>query len=315
MAPAARSPSTRAGLPPSARATSTRFPRTRPPISRTRASAPTPVRGTITSPGSSRAVAAPAAANGTPGAPCSASRRRAAFGDATTIRSACRSRKTEAMRAVSGPSSNAMHGMRSGTAPRSRNRSSSSGASSAARVTRTRAAEDAPELEDLLRERGAVPLRMPCIAFEDGPDTARIASVLRERQADLIVVASPNAARRLLALHGAPGVPFAAAGAATARELPGDVIVPRTGVGADALVREIGGRVRGKRVLVARAEGGNPALVEGLRAAGAIVEACTLYRTVTAKKADPEALRALREGQGDAIAVASGSAARGVAAP
>ena len=62
-----------------------------------------------------------------------------------------------------------------------------------ARVLVTRAAEDAPELEDLLRERGAVPLRMPCIAFEDGPDTARIASVLRERQADLIVVASPNA--------------------------------------------------------------------------------------------------------------------------
>jgi len=183
-----------------------------------------------------------------------------------------------------------------------------------ARVLVTRAAEDAPELEDLLRERGAVPLRMPCIAFEDGPDTARIASVLRERQADLIVVASPNAARRLLALHGAQGVPFAAAGAATARELPGDVIVPRAGVGADALVREIGGRVRGKRVLVARGEGGNPALVEGLRAAGAIVEACTLYRTVTAKKADPEALRALREGQVDAIAFASGSAARGFAA-
>ena len=142
-----------------------------------------------------------------------------------------------------------------------------------ARVLVTRAAEDAAELEALLRERGAVPLRMPCIAFEDGPDVARIASVLRDRLADLVVVASPQAARRLLALDGANGVPLAAAGAATARELPGEVIVPRTGVGAEALVREISGRVRGRRVLIARAEGGNPALVDGLRAAGAIVEA------------------------------------------
>src|SRR2546426_1068524 len=183
-----------------------------------------------------------------------------------------------------------------------------------ARVLVTRAAEDAAELEALLRERGAVPLRMPCIAFEDGPDVARIASVLRDRQADLVVVASPQAARRLLALDGARGVPVAAAGAATARELPGEVIVPRSGVGAEALLREISGRVRGKRVLIARAEGGNPALVNGLRAAGALVEACTLYRTVTARQVDPEALRALREGRVDAIAFASGSAARGFAA-
>ena len=82
-----------------------------------------------------------------------------------------------------------------------------------ARVLVTRAAEDAAELEALLRERGAVPLRMPCIAFEDGPDVARIASVLRDRLADLVVVASPQAARRLLALDGANGVPLAAAGA------------------------------------------------------------------------------------------------------
>ena len=31
------------------------------------------------------------------------------------------------------------------------------------RVLVTRAAEDAPEFEDLLRGRGAVPVRMPCI--------------------------------------------------------------------------------------------------------------------------------------------------------
>ena len=181
------------------------------------------------------------------------------------------------------------------------------------RVLVTRAAEDAPELEALLRERGATPVRMPCIAFEDGPDTARIASAVKSGEVDLVAVASPHAARRLLALCGPLRVPLAAVGAATARELPGEVLVPREGTGAEALVRELRGRVQGLRVLIPRAEGGNPALVDGLREAGAEVEACTLYRTVTASQAAPAALLALREGAVDAISFASGSAARGFA--
>ncbi|HYS09228.1 MAG TPA: uroporphyrinogen-III synthase [Myxococcales bacterium] len=181
------------------------------------------------------------------------------------------------------------------------------------RVLVTRAAEDAPELEALLRERGATPVRMPCIAFEDGPDAARIAAAVRNGEADLVVVASPQAARRLLALCGPIRAPLAAVGAATARELPGEVLVPREGAGAEALLRELRGRVTGLRVLVPRAEGGNPALVDGLREAGARVEARTLYRTVTAPQAAPAALLALREGAVDAISFASGSAARGFA--
>jgi uroporphyrinogen-III synthase len=182
------------------------------------------------------------------------------------------------------------------------------------RVLVTRALEDAPELEALLRERGAQPVRMPCVAFEDGPDAARIAAMVRNREADLIVVSSPQAARRLLALCGRIVVPLAAVGAATAQELPGDVLVPRDGVGADALVNELRGRIGGLRVLVPRAEGGNPSLIEGLRDAGARVEALTLYRTVTAHRAEPAALLALRKGAVDAIAFASGSAARGFVA-
>jgi uroporphyrinogen-III synthase len=181
------------------------------------------------------------------------------------------------------------------------------------RVLVTRAVEDAPALEELLRERGADPLRMPCIAFEDGPDSSRIAERIRNRQADLIVVASPHAARRLVALCGRIEVPLAAVGAATARELPGQVAIPRQGTGADALVRELGDRVAGQRVLVPRAEGGNPALVDGLRAAGARVEALTLYRTVTARQVPPAPLQALRDGGVAAITFASGSAARGFA--
>ncbi len=84
------------------------------------------------------------------------------------------------------------------------------------------------------------------------------------------------------------------------------MIVPKEGAGAEALLRELSPLVKGKRVLVPRAEGGNPALVEGLRAAGAQVEALSLYRTVTPKSADLAVLRDL-----DAISFASGSAVRG----
>ncbi len=181
------------------------------------------------------------------------------------------------------------------------------------RVLVTRAAEDAPELEALLRERGATPMRMPCITFADGPDTARIAAAIRDGDADLVVVSSPHAARRLLALCGPLRLPLAAVGAATAHELQGEVQVPRQGTGGEALLRELRGRVQGLRVLVPRAEGGNPALVDGLRDAGARVEALTLYRTVTAPHAAPAALLALRQGAVDAISFASGSAARGFA--
>ncbi|HET7787220.1 MAG TPA: uroporphyrinogen-III synthase [Myxococcales bacterium] len=174
------------------------------------------------------------------------------------------------------------------------------------RVLVTRAAEDAPELEDLLRLRGAVPVRMPCIQFEDAPDAARVARILAASPPDLVVVSSPHAARRLLALCGRLDVPLAAVGTATARELPGEVLVPEAGTGASALLAALRDRVAGRRVLVPRAEGGNPALVDGLRAAGAHVEVLTLYRTVAAKSADLSLLQGL-----GAISFASGSAVRG----
>ena len=183
-----------------------------------------------------------------------------------------------------------------------------------ARVLVTRAAEDAPEMEAMLRERGALPVRMPCIAFEDGPDTGRIARVVEQGGADLIVLSSPQAVRRFRALCPRTSIPVATVGAATAREWPGQATAPSRGAGAEALLAELGASVARKRVLVARAEGGNPALVEGLRRAGALVEVCALYRTVTAPAADPGVLRQLRDGGIDAIAFASGSAARGFVA-
>lgn len=172
----------------------------------------------------------------------------------------------------------------------------------------TRAAEEAGELEALLRERAAVPVRFPCIAFEDGPDLAEIILSI-QRRPDWVVVSSPHAARRLLALIGQTPVSFAAVGAATAALLPGEVLAPKAGAGAEALLAELGPRVRGKRVLLPRAEQGTPALLDGLRRAGAQVEALTLYRTVTPRSADLAALDGA-----DALSFASGSAVRGFVA-
>ena len=188
------------------------------------------------------------------------------------------------------------------------------------RVLVTRAAEDAPELEDLLRARGAIPVRMPCIAFEDGPDVGRIVQTVRNAQSgrsdriDLIVVSSPHAARRLVELVGTPEIPFAAVGSATAALLPGKVIVPRTGVGAAALAAELAPLAKKKIIFFPRAEGADPGLAERLRAAGAVVDSPILYKTVTPPAADPAGLQALRDGQVDAISFASGSAVKGFAA-
>ncbi|HEX4383218.1 MAG TPA: uroporphyrinogen-III synthase [Myxococcales bacterium] len=178
------------------------------------------------------------------------------------------------------------------------------------RVLVTRAAEECAELEELLRARGAMPVRLPCIAFEDGPGVARVGQFVQN--ADLVVVSSPHGARRLLALCAdLYKTPLAAVGEATARVLGGQVVFPKSGAGAQALVSELGDSVRGKRVLLPRAQRSTPALAAGLRAAGAEVEELILYKTIVPPLAEPRALRALQDGLVDAITFASGSAVRG----
>jgi uroporphyrinogen-III synthase len=178
------------------------------------------------------------------------------------------------------------------------------------RVLVTRALEDCAELEEMLRARGAEPLRLPCIAFEDAADAAEVARLVRG--ADLVVVSSPHAAHRLQALcPDLDKTKLAAVGEATARILPGNALTPRSGTGAQALLEELGTSVRGKRILLPRAQRSTKALAAGLRTAGASVEDFVLYKTVVPERADPRALRALQDGLVHAITFASGSAVRG----
>jgi uroporphyrinogen-III synthase len=197
------------------------------------------------------------------------------------------------------------------------------------RILVTRAAEEPPVLDELLRNIFAQPVRLPCIAYAPPRDRTMLdAALVRLRQGkrpDFIAIASGHAADRLVAELQAAGidVPSAlsevailAAGAATARHLEALGIparAPARGTGADAMLAAFSSEVGEREILVPRAEEGNPALVEGFRKAGARVVAVPLYRTVPAASADTRAEALLLEGKIDAIAFASGSAARGFA--
>jgi len=198
------------------------------------------------------------------------------------------------------------------------------------RILVTRPAEEPPTLDDLLRELGAEPVRLPCIAFAPPADRTLLDAALARLRVgarpDFVVISSAHAADRfVLELRESgldPAAAFAgtsilAAGAATARKLLDlglSARAPAEGVGAEAMVAAFGGEVRGKEVLVPRAEEGNPALVDGFAREGANLSPIPLYRTVPATAAEPAAAALLRAGRIDAIAFASGSAARGFAA-
>jgi len=197
------------------------------------------------------------------------------------------------------------------------------------RILVTRAAEEPPTLDDLLRERGAEPIRLPCIAFAPPSDPGPLEEALRRLRAGtppgFVAIASAHAADRFVAGLRAAGLDpqsalaqtsILAAGAATVRHLASLGLAaraPEGAVGAEAMVAAFAGEVRGKEVLVPRAEDGNPALLDGLSRAGARVTAVPLYRTVPATTADEAATALLRAGRIDAIAFGSGSAARGFA--
>jgi uroporphyrinogen III methyltransferase/synthase len=68
-----------------------------------------------------------------------------------------------------------------------------------------------------------------------------------------------------------------------------------------------GGKRKAVRILVPRAEGARPELIEGLTAAGAKVDEVTLYRAVVPSDAPVEALEMLRRGEIDIVTFTSSS--------
>ena len=170
-------------------------------------------------------------------------------------------------------------------------------------VVVTRARAQASDLSERLRGLGAEVVELPVI---------RIAAIGASPQIDaaldaigdyrLIVLTSVNGVEALfdrLAERGrdarslSPEATLVAIGPATAERLAvhgvrADV-VPERFVAEGILDAVADRRLDGVRVLVARARGARPDLVEGLRARGAVVDEVELYEAV-AEPADPAAL-------------------------
>jgi uroporphyrinogen III methyltransferase/synthase len=177
------------------------------------------------------------------------------------------------------------------------------------RVLVTRARQQAREMSAALRAAGAVPVVMPMIELELPDDPEVVASVERALGAlsdyDSIVFNSINAVRFFASALRRAGradeiekldVRILCIGTRTAREAfdAGFAVhmVARSGGDAESMLQEIlrAGPVAGTRILIPRSEIGRNVLPDGLRAAGAEVEAIQVYRNVPAP-VDAEQLR------------------------
>lgn len=187
------------------------------------------------------------------------------------------------------------------------------------RIVVTRPREHAEALAGELEHLGAATLVMPLLQIEPMQDADAILldSVLSDVAAyDWIVFTSANgvaAVQEHLAGRLA-GAKIAAVGPATAAAVRALGVEPAfvpVNYAAAEIVDGLG-ELDGRRVLLPQADIADPWLADRIRAAGAEVDAVVAYRTVAVDPSVVEAA-ALEEGV-DAVVLASGSAARSLAA-
>lgn len=160
----------------------------------------------------------------------------------------------------------------------------------------------------LLRDEGAEPVLAPAIRIEPG-DTAALTTAISELASyGYVVFTSANGVRAFFAAIDRAGRDSRALGAsvvvaigpATAealrtRGVRADVVPAefRGEAAAAAVLAHAGGRIRGMRVLLPRAEIAREVLPDTLRAAGAVVDVVAAYRNVHPSAADHAELAAL----------------------
>ncbi len=199
------------------------------------------------------------------------------------------------------------------------------------RVLITRTRRQASALARLLADEGAIPIELPAIEIEPALDEAPAEAAISGLRAGVyrwIVFTSANAVEMFFDLmreRGLDARTFAGAKAAAIGPATAEALSASGGIIADVIPREyiaeaIVGALReaplqsGDRVLLPRAEGARPELVEGLRALGAEVDEITLYRAAVPQQAPAEALSLLREGAIDIVTFTSSSTVRNLAA-
>lgn len=189
------------------------------------------------------------------------------------------------------------------------------------RVLVTRPADQAHELEALLRERGIESISVPTVAIDaEGAAESLDAALDSLEGAAWLIITSRNGAEALagrLAV-GDRTVPdstrVAAVGPATAAALVASGVavhhVPETYLTV-AIASGIGD-VAGRRVVLARSDAATPQLRDALAARGALVEEVVAYRTIEGPPRRRDALHAALQRELSGIAFTSGSTVRGL---
>jgi uroporphyrinogen III methyltransferase/synthase len=189
------------------------------------------------------------------------------------------------------------------------------------RVLVTRAADQSGEIVSALREFGAEAVVVPMIRLAPPADSSRVDTALGQLASyAALLFTSANAVRFLAArareigcstLEDAPAAACVGPITAEAARNAGFAVelIPSERCDAVGLLEVVSKHwpPQGRRFLLPQAEAARPVLAEGLRAAGASVDAVTVYRTLAAE-VDAEALREqLRGRRLDAITFTSPS--------
>jgi uroporphyrinogen-III synthase len=188
------------------------------------------------------------------------------------------------------------------------------------RILVTRAAQQAGKLSDGLRALGAIAVEVPVIEIASPVSFQALDRALRQIGAyDWIIFTSANTVAALkargeglgIAATAASKAKIAAVGAATAssaREAGWSVdLVAETYV-AESLVASLEEQqIRGKSVLLARAEVARDVIPDAIRRAGAAIDVVDAYRNVIPTSAPGQLRRALAEGLDAATFTSSSS--------
>jgi uroporphyrinogen III methyltransferase/synthase len=179
------------------------------------------------------------------------------------------------------------------------------------RVLVTRAADQAQEMMTALRTAGAEPVLMPMIRIAPPEDfSAADAALDRLESYDVLLVTSANAIRCFAARAAERGRSLAELSAKVVCVGPKSAeatlqaglfvnTIPAERYDAEGMLDAIAKHLppAGRRFLLPRAAAGRETLCEGLRAAGAEVDAVTVYRNVPPDADGPTLRERLRNGE------------------
>jgi uroporphyrinogen-III synthase len=189
------------------------------------------------------------------------------------------------------------------------------------RIVITRAATQSEALSKQLSALGAIPVLLPLVAFGEPEDFSALDEAIAQVEGfDWVVFTSAQAVRAVAARSETLKIPLsrvgtramiAAVGPASAEAvsqagLPVEYVAKvHNGV---ALAKELGERLRGRKVLLPRSDRANPDLPAVLKKHGAQVTEVVAYRTLQPTDVDKQNLGRIAAGEADAILFFSPSA-------